>query len=161
VGSRFVVQAAEQTAHPISGPRRRPGNSSTRRTQIGEQPIVDDGGELFGTTTDQPKQFGKNGFTALAVFDAPSAGGNGDGAIGPSDQVWAFLRIWVDINHDGVSQQNELLTLADAGIALFSLDYQRVGRKDEHGNYFRYRAKVVRAAGHEIWAWDVFPSAIR
>jgi hypothetical protein len=32
------VQAAEQTAHPNSGPRRRPGIASNRSTQLGEQP---------------------------------------------------------------------------------------------------------------------------
>jgi hypothetical protein len=39
VGSPFDVQAAEQTAHLKSGPRRRPGNTSERCTQIGEQPF--------------------------------------------------------------------------------------------------------------------------
>jgi len=38
VGSLFYVQAAEQTAHPTSGPRRRPGISSNSCIQIGEQP---------------------------------------------------------------------------------------------------------------------------
>jgi len=43
VGSLFFflylrVQAAEQAAHPISGPRGRPGLSSNRCIQIGEQP---------------------------------------------------------------------------------------------------------------------------
>ncbi len=38
VGSHFIVQAAEQTAHPKCGPRRRPGTTSDRCTQIGEQP---------------------------------------------------------------------------------------------------------------------------
>jgi hypothetical protein len=38
VGSLFYVQAAEQTAHPKCGPRRRPGITSDRCTQIGEQP---------------------------------------------------------------------------------------------------------------------------
>ena len=41
MGSRFVVQAAEQPAHPKSAPRRRPGISSHRCTQIGEQPYFD------------------------------------------------------------------------------------------------------------------------
>jgi len=39
VGSHVIVQAAEQTAHPKCGPRRRPGTTSDRRTQIGEQPV--------------------------------------------------------------------------------------------------------------------------
>ena len=44
MGSRFVVQAAEQPAHPKSAPRRRPGISSHRCTQIGEQPDYDGSG---------------------------------------------------------------------------------------------------------------------
>ena len=39
MGSPFVVQAAEQTAHPNCGPRRRPGITSNRCTQIDEEPI--------------------------------------------------------------------------------------------------------------------------
>src|SRR5690606_2481667 len=62
VGSLYDVQAAEQTAHPKSGPRRRPGITSDRCTQIGEQPekgsVVtssqpdDDASELFHHLTD-------------------------------------------------------------------------------------------------------------
>src|SRR5262249_42007829 len=37
---RVSSQAAEQTAHPNCGPRRRPGISSNRCTQIGEQPYL-------------------------------------------------------------------------------------------------------------------------
>jgi hypothetical protein len=40
VGSHVIVQAAEQTAHPKCGPRRRPGTTSDRCTQIGEQPLL-------------------------------------------------------------------------------------------------------------------------
>ena len=35
---RTADQAAEQTAHPTSGPRRRPGITSDRCTQIDEEP---------------------------------------------------------------------------------------------------------------------------
>ncbi len=36
---RTADQAAEQTAHPTSGPRRRPGLTSDRCTQTDEEPV--------------------------------------------------------------------------------------------------------------------------
>ena len=37
---RTADQAAEQTAHPTSGPRRRPGLTSDRCTQTDEEPLI-------------------------------------------------------------------------------------------------------------------------
>lgn len=88
----------------------------------------------------------------------PSRGGNGDDQITGSDAVFAHLRLWQDSNHNGVSEASELHTLAEFQLMRLDLDFKESDRIDEHGNWFRYRAKVKDAHGAQVgrWAWDVF-----
>jgi hypothetical protein len=48
------------------------------------------------------------GFAALAVYDQPAHGGNGGGIIHTRDAIFSSLRPWIDLNHDGISQTNEV-----------------------------------------------------
>ena len=78
------------------------------------------GADVFGMPVAAPRRHkpaaGENSFTLLAAYDTPAQGGNGDGVISAADAVFSRLRLWVDTNHDGVSQPGELVPLAAAGV---------------------------------------------
>jgi hypothetical protein len=89
---------------------------------------IDSGRELFGDATLIPYRVidtapggrgeyeamgrARDGFAALAARDA-----NADGQINASDEVFAQLRVWQDLNQDGISQAAELQTLNALGIS--------------------------------------------
>lgn len=131
------------TGHPIRIPWISPPSGNAflvlDRNHNGK---IDDATELFSNLTIQTKSPTPNGFTALAEFDKPENGGNGDGIIDEKDAVFSHLLLWVDENHDGVSQPNELHSLPELGVFSLGLKLKESRRTDEFGNVFRFRAKV-------------------
>jgi hypothetical protein len=100
--------------------------------------VVDSRIELLGNATVLMNgRRAANGFEALKEFDA-----NRDGVINASDPIWGDLMLWRDLNHDGVSQRDEIQPIASSRVAAISLDYHWTGRQDSHGNMFRYESRV-------------------
>ncbi|HEV7765432.1 MAG TPA: hypothetical protein VGQ76_10555 [Thermoanaerobaculia bacterium] len=118
---------------------------------------IDNGHEIFGDETPQLPSDMPNGFRALAVFDDPQSGGNGDGTIDSQDRIYRDLMLWTDTNHDGTSAAPELRLLSEE-VESIQLAYEQDSTFDEHGNELRYRASIVRTTGSEgsAIAWNVF-----
>jgi hypothetical protein len=81
---------------------------------------IDSGRELFGDNTIMQNglrngYIAANGFEALADLDF-DAGGNADGKFDASDTAFSSVKLWKDLNQDGLSQSNELFTFADLSI---------------------------------------------
>jgi len=80
--------------------------------------FIDDGTELFGTATVMANgERAPDGFTALKELDD-----NGDGFITPADASYSTLLVWVDANHNAVSEPNELFTLRAMNITSINLN---------------------------------------
>lgn len=135
-GQGFHLTSAEDgvefdisgTGHPIrmAWTGRSSGNAflALDRNHNGK---IDNGKELFGNYTEQPpcSDGGRsclNGYRALAEFDKPENGGNGDGIIDERDVVFPHLLLWIDENH--------LHYRDDAHFV------------DQYGNRFRYQSAL-------------------
>jgi hypothetical protein len=139
-GVAFDIAA---NGHPVQVAWTTPGHGNAflvlDRNNNGE---IDDGSELFGSSSPQPASADPNGFAALAVYDTPAQGGDGDGVIDSRDAVFSRLRLWIDDNHDGVSQPSELHTLPSLGVYSLGLRYHATPKTDQYGNKYRYVSLV-------------------
>jgi Ca2+-binding RTX toxin-like protein len=88
----------------------------------------------------------------LAAYDT-----NHDGYLDQGDARFAQFRVWQDANHDGVSQQQELRTLADRGITAINLTRRLTGESIEGatGNVITATTQYVNADGTTGLVGDV------
>ena len=117
---------------------------------------IDDGRELFGNATRlRSGEVAPNGYIALAEYDE-----NEDSLISAADSIWEFLAVWTDRNHDGAAQQQELESVASAGIVSIETKYTRSNHRDRHGNIFRFKGKALvidkHGRPHPETTYDVF-----
>ena len=92
--------------------------------------IINDGKELFGDSSvlkDGTKA--AHGYAALAEYDS-----NGDGVVDAKDADFDKLRVWRDLNQDGVSQKEELFTLEEVGVQSLNVAYQDTNQNLGNGN---------------------------
>lgn len=93
---------------------------------------------LFG----QSEKF-HNGFEALQVHDK-----NKDGQIDAKDPIFKELKLWNDIDSDGISQKSEILSLSDKKVRSIQLKYSSRD-VSSFGNRARAREKAKFVYGDE------------
>lgn len=114
--------------------------------------MIDSGLELFGDDARLPDgSKAQNGFEALRALDS-----NRDRVIDQGDQLFAQLKIWIDIDRNGVSGSSELNSLSSLGLTRIDLDYRLSRKRDPDGNLYPLRGKVHFSDGSERYVYDVY-----
>jgi hypothetical protein len=112
---------------------------------------INNGSELFGVGTKLASGgHAANGFQALAEQDS-----NHDGRISAADAQFNQIKLWVDGNHNGVTDGGELHGLVDFGITSLNLDYTHGTAKD-NGNLLGLVSSYSKADGSTHAMTDVW-----
>ncbi len=131
-GARFDIQGTGQavTTAFVNG-----GDAFLALDRNGNG-LIDSGGELFGD-----QHGAANGYEELRKLDA-----NQDGVINDLDPDFGRLLLFRD-DGDGQTEDGELLTLAEAGIAELGLRYSQVDVRAAGGNRMAQLASFRRTDG--------------
>ncbi|ANE57980.1 hypothetical protein AYM39_22110 (plasmid) [Methylomonas sp. DH-1] len=104
---------------------------------------IDSGRELFGDAMLKSNgQLAADGFDALRDLDA-----NLDGKVDANDAEFANLRLWRDLNQDGISQANELFTLGSQNIAAINVGSTEHSQILANGNQLADIGSYVKTDG--------------
>jgi Ca2+-binding RTX toxin-like protein len=95
---------------------------------------IDNGSELFGAPT-------RDGYEVLETYDNYR-----DGVIDSKDAIFADLKLWRDLDSDGVTDAGELKTLTEIGITSISLNRQDVAGTNA-GHDRGFQGSFTRADG--------------
>ena len=109
---------------------------------------IDTGRELFGDSTIKNNgQLATDGFDALTDLDSIANGGNNDGIVNASDSQYAGLRLWRDLNQDGISQTGELFTLASQNIIGINTGISAHSQTLPNGNQIADKGTFIKSNG--------------
>lgn len=103
---------------------------------------IDNQSEMFGSTD-------STGFEDLKAIDS-----NGDGIINSQDADFNKIRLWQDLNENGVTEEGELKTLTEAGIQSIYTNAYTVNGTDNN-NIITEKATVQYADGTTKDLYDV------
>lgn len=106
---------------------------------------IDTGAELFGIdTVKSDGSLATDGFDALSDLDS-----NGDGVFDAQDAEFANVKIWQDLDQDGISDAGELTSLADAGIVSIDLNAESGNVNLGNGNVQTATSAHITVDGEE------------
>ncbi len=80
---------------------------------------------------------------------------NGDGKVDAADEKFADLRVWRDLNSDGISTASELFTLEELGIASLDTAYKNIHTGLAGGNTLVQQGSLIKADGSSGQMGDV------
>ena len=105
--------------------------------------------ELMGNRSQCGDHLCYDGLEAMKALDS-----NKDNVLNAKDAVFTRLTVWVDANHDGVSQPGELSSLASRGITAVHLTHKEMNERNE-GGLVTAQVKVDTTKGPR-YAYDVW-----
>ena len=118
---------------------------------INKDGIINDASELFGEhTIKDDGSKAKDGFDALSELDS-----NNDGVINQEDDAFDELQVWKDLNSDGITNDGELISLAEANIKEISLENE-VDDTIDNGNTIGLKGTYTNSDGEEEEISDVW-----
>lgn len=107
--------------------------------------------DLFGSRMPSADgELHRTGFQALSQYDEVSYGGDGDHAITKNDRVWPRLRLWIDVDHDGVATADELSPLGAEQIVALPLYRYHHHLTYPNGNGLMLVGRFLRRAGDVV-----------
>ncbi|WP_071323248.1 SdrD B-like domain-containing protein [Janthinobacterium sp. 1_2014MBL_MicDiv] len=106
---------------------------------------IDNISELFGGNEKG------TGFAKLSSYDS-----NHDGVVDAKDDKFAELRIWRDANSNGVTDDGELMSLHDAGVASLTVAYTELPFLDANDNLHLERSSATLVDGKTVDMTDVY-----
>lgn len=91
-----------------------------------------------------------DGFSALKTLD-----GNNDDVFDSDDALFSTLKIWQDLNEDGITDSGELKTLSEAGVQSINLVSENLSRTEISGNPIFSNSEVtISSITHTIASVD-------